>query len=600
MSKKSKKKKSTSKTNNTSSLFDINIIVILIISFIVFIPSISSDYVNWDDDVNIYENPYLNDFSIDNIKNIFTSTVMGGYNPLSIFSFSLEKAFGGGAKTTHVINILLHLITVFFVYRILLLMKLNPLFAALGALLFGIHPMRVESVAWATERKDVLLGAFYFSSIYYYIQYILSKQNTKKAIKKYFYISMGLFVLALFSKIQAVALPLSLLAFDYYFNRKLDKNLIIEKIPLFALSLAIGLLGVFLLKDTGTIVDENHFGLMERIVIGSYTFWVYIIKFIFPYEMSPLYPYPTSLEALHYLSLIPSIGLVYLIYHLYKNNNKISLFSIVFFIFNVIFVLQILAAGQGYKADRFTYIAYFGLFFGVSYLLQQFSQKSKQQNLIYGGIGLYLLLMAFLTWKQSGIWKNGETLWNHTLQLYERNGTVYRNLGNYYRDNQMNDKALEIFNAGLQLLPEDATLNNSVGKLYFDKGQVDNAFTFFNQALTIEPNNIEYLNNRGVAYAVKNQYDLALQDYNKGIQINPNNLKSFENRGKLFLSIGEYQKALEDFNLVLNAYDNGEIYLNRSEVFYRLGDKNSAINDANKASELGITIPPNYIQLLNN
>jgi len=144
--------------------------------------------------------------------------------------------------------------------------------------------MRVESVAWVTERKDVLFGVFYFSAIYTYLKYILSN----KQAKPFLWWTIGLFFLSLLSKIQAVSLPLSLLAIDYYLKRDLNFQLIIEKTVFFLMSLAIGVLGIFMLSKEGSLDQATDYTIFERLIVGGYSYVIYLVKFIFPYEMSPL------------------------------------------------------------------------------------------------------------------------------------------------------------------------------------------------------------------------------------------------------------------------------------------------------------------------
>ena len=224
------------------------LLAVLAITFAAFSPALNNELVNWDDDVNILKNTVLmRDFSFQQIIDIFKQTVIGAYNPLTIFTFALEKALFGMEKLSYIVhldNILLHLGCVFFVYRIGQEMGLSRWATLLLALLFGIHPMRVESVAWATERKDVLFGIFFLASCWRYVKYL--KSNDYTGLKnKYLQQSLILFAIGLFAKIQMVTLPLSLLAFDYYYKRPLKFNLILEKWLFWVGSLAIGLVNVF-------------------------------------------------------------------------------------------------------------------------------------------------------------------------------------------------------------------------------------------------------------------------------------------------------------------------------------------------------------------
>lgn len=327
------------------------ILGILIGTFGLFSPTLSHDFVNWDDPVNILENPNLQTFDWASIKGIFSSTVIGNYNPLTIFSFAVEKAILGLNPTVfHLNNLLLHLVCIFLVYRIALSLKLTTAAAILVALLFAIHPMRVESVTWITERKDVLFGAFYLGAIFQYIRYSTAKQKQPKI----FWSIIVLFILSLLSKIQAVSLPLSFLAIDYWFKRPLKWSLVTEKIPYFALSLLIGIIGVLLLKQEGSLEDEATFSFIDRLIIGGYSYLIYLVKFIFPYEMSPLYPYPANIGTPFYVGTIISLLIVGGVFYAFKKGHRVVVFSFAFFTFNVFFVLQILGAGQGFENDFYS------------------------------------------------------------------------------------------------------------------------------------------------------------------------------------------------------------------------------------------------------
>ena len=274
-----KKQSSHSKKSNQAARplkvsKNIWVLIPLLLAALVFSNSIHNDFVNWDDDVNLYENENTNGLTSENIKKIFTSTIIGNYNPLPIFSFAIEREiFGLNPSVFHFTNLALHLICIFFVFKILMLWKLKPMWATIGAILFAIHPMRVESVAWITERKDVLFGAFFLAAIW---QYMLWIRKSDKKTWRYILI-LALFMFSLLSKIQAVALPLALLCIDYWMERPLKIKLIIEKIPHFLLSLAIGVLGVIMLRQEGSIDGSGDiFGFVDRIFIASFSLLTYL------------------------------------------------------------------------------------------------------------------------------------------------------------------------------------------------------------------------------------------------------------------------------------------------------------------------------------
>ena len=280
------------------------ILAVLMLTFLAFLPTFQSEFVNWDDDINIQKNKYIIGFTFENIQHIFSSTIIGNYNPMPIFTFAVERAVFGVKNLSlaiHTNNLLLHLISVFLVWRIVGEMGFTK-WSALGvALLFGIHPMRVESVAWATERKDVLFAAFYFAALLQYVKYL--KSNDYTFSNRHFLTAFVLFIFALFAKVQAVSLPLSMLALDYYFQRPLNFKLIFQKIHFFVGSLIYGTVTIMTLKNAKSLgQDKDLFSFVERIVIGFHTYAVYVGKFIFPWIMSPLYPYPETIPAIFYLT----------------------------------------------------------------------------------------------------------------------------------------------------------------------------------------------------------------------------------------------------------------------------------------------------------
>ena len=239
---------------------------ILLISFTVYLPSLQNGFVNWDDGPNVYENPHILNITdwgslFENVKGIFATHVIGNYNPLPILSFAFEKKLYGLDRLGlwHLDNIVLHLVCVLLIFRIGLALGLKIIPAAFCALLFGVQPMRVESVAWLTERKDVLYGSFYLLALYYYI-----KSVSLSFRKRYILIILLSFILALLSKIQAVLLPLSMLLVDYYFGRKLSLKLVYEKWLYFLLSLITGIVGIYFLKTHGSVEINEYPALLVR------------------------------------------------------------------------------------------------------------------------------------------------------------------------------------------------------------------------------------------------------------------------------------------------------------------------------------------------
>lgn len=610
--KKQKAKKNIYKTPSSNSFWQqptlfVPALLILLITAIAFSPSLNNQFVNWDDDVNVLENENLQEFSMENIKKIFsyeTGTIIGNYNPLPIFTFLVDKELLGGHDGQnykpwifHFNNLLLHLFCVFMVYRIMLLLNLSREAAIIAALLFGIHPMRVESVAWVTERKDVLLGAFYFSAIFTYIK------SLKVPEKKSYYlgITLVLFVFALFAKIQAVALPLSMLAIDYYFKRPLEFKLILEKWPYWLLSLAFGLAGIYFLASEGSIDPSSEvtsYGIHDRLAVGAFSYCIYLIKFVFPYEMSPLYPYVAKLTWYYWLclGLIPVIG--FGLFKMYQKKQYEVIFAFAFFTFNVMFLLQILGAGQGLKADRFTYIPYMGLFFLVGWGYDTWRKKNPGHTMFLNiGMGIYLLLFAGMTFQQCKIWENGGTLWTHVLKYYDRSTLPWGNRARYYRETEKNAAKAEADYKKAISIQGSSELHNSLGKTYFDSGRTDLAIAEYTKAINMKDPEAEFFVNRGAAYGSKGNLNASLEDLNSGIAIDPEFANAYLNRSLVHNSLQEYEKALADHDKYLNLKPyNADIWYEKGITHHRLGNPTEAIKSLSRAIELKNTQPVFYVE----
>lgn len=602
--KKSKAKQSVKKVKAVKPSFTLSksdwiaIGLCLLISSFVFQNTLDNAFVNWDDNKNFYENEHittLNDENFwSNTKDIFASNVIGNYNPLTIWTFLLDAKIYGvdNPMGWHLNNVLLHLVGVFFVFLIGRRLKLNVMSAAFLALLFGVHPLRSESVAWVTERKDVLFGAFYLAAIYQYLRYKLD--GKKKAVTWIFLF----FILSLLSKIQAVALPLTLIAIDYYLDQKISLKSIISKWPYFLLSLMVGLIGIYFLGEQGSLdATSSTYPVWQRLFVGSYSYCVYIVKTIIPYRMSPLYPYPPEIPIEFYLSMLVLPVFIGGMYYAYKKQLYVWVFGFAVFTFNIVFLLQVLGAGQGFLADRFTYIAHLGLYFIMAYYLEKASQhpKWKTPSLILAGT--LIVAFSFMTFQQNQIWKNSGTLWTHVLKYYKKAKLPYGNRANYYRDNGQLKEAMSDYNDAIRLGEASgktaslAQTYNSRARLYFDgsnnRDTLILALQDYTKAIELKPGDGEFHTNRGATFARLGDIDNALKDITKGIEFKPNHAVAYLNRSLMYGAKGRPDLAKKDLDtyLQLNPY-NSDMWYEKARLQQQIGDLNGAIASFTRAIEL--------------
>jgi protein O-mannosyl-transferase len=584
--------------------------ILALLTYFSFFQVRNYQFVNWDDDRNFYENQVITSLNKNNFwkntKTIFQSKVIGNYNPLSIWSFAIENRMHSKAKNGfytgiqfpgkwHMTNVYLHMLCVIFSYLIARRLGLKLIGAAFVAALFAFHPMRVESVAWVTERKDVLFGVFYLMAMYLYISN-KQKSNVLKTVGVYVF-----FILSLFSKIQAVSLPLSLIAVDYLLDKNFTWKSVINKLPFFILSMGFGIYGLKALDAEGSLdSSSNTYPAWQRIFVGSYSFLIYLVKLIFPYRMVPMYPYEAKLPSSFYPTIAMLPITLYALWYGFKKNWHVWVFSLLFFIVNIVFLLQILGAGQGFIADRFTYIAYFGLFFGMGYILDQLTNTEKHKYIGYGISTIMLIGYFFMTTNQVKIWENSATLWTHVMKYYDKTTLPFGNRANYYRTNKMYKEAISDYNSAIALRSEPQT-HNSRARLYFDTAGNDTtilrkALNDYNKAIELSPKDGEFRINRGATYARLGNIVKAIENINEGLVLKPDHETGYLNRFVLQLTLSEryppgspernqyIEKAIADMNTYQKYRPNeANTWYEKARLKRTLGKLNEARLDINQA-----------------
>jgi tetratricopeptide (TPR) repeat protein len=377
----------------------------------------------------------------------------------------------------------------------------------------------------------------------------------------------------------------------------------------------------------------------ERVFFGCYAFDAYLVKFIAPFKLSALYPYPAltgqPLPVLYYLSPLPIAAIAFAVFKSLKS-SRAFVFGILFFVFSVIFLLQIFGAGQGFMADRYTKIPYVGLaFLSAWYLWRLASRKPEMKSFIYVCTAAFLVIFMVLTFQRNRIWKNGETLWTDVIEKYPfKDQRPYACRGLYYKTAGVMDKAVADFTTELMIDPHDADILQYRGNIYFGRGRDDSAYSDYIRAIKITQTNALAFANLGAIYIRRNQYDSAMINLSKALHMDSSLFTSYANRAVLYGALGKPDESILDFKRYLRsrpddekvmfsigiAYQNkGEFeesitwftkaiakkpdfanyYWLRSQSFRNLGNKHKALQDALKAKELGLSVPSDYIRSLN-
>lgn len=590
--------------------------IIVLITTAAYFPAFQNGITNWDDDNYVTNNPTLKEISSENLKQIFSEYYMGNYHPLAMFSLSLDYQIGGEnpdgeihAWIYHFTNILLHILNSLLVLWLVYLLLGRFDIAVAAALLFGVHTLHVESVAWISERKDVLYALFFIASLISYIYYI-----NKKDIK-FYAISLLLFILSLLSKGQAVSLAVTLLAIDYLFSRKLlDKKVIAEKAPYFILALIFGIVAIYAQKAGDALHDENSYEFYKRIGFAGYTFTQYFLKLLLPVKLAAIYPYPDiinkSMPAWYWLFLVPTLSVLYAFYYFMKRNRLIA-FSIAFFTINIALLLQLIPVGSAIMADRYAYIPSIAFFifiaWGVFTLIEKYP---KQTMLLKGVLAVYLVLLVVLSVQRSKIWADNITLWDDTLEKSPKAVVAWNNRGSTKDKAKDHKGAIEDFTRAILYKPDykhafynRGTARKELGKEIKDTTLLILALNDFDKAIELDEYFVEAYHNRAMArenmadyigdLKRRNTYmNIALADYDKTLELDDAYENAIVNRGVVKGKLGRLDEAINDFNqAILKDPENASAYSNRGLAKDHGKDFEGAIADYN----LAIEIDPEFV-----
>lgn len=553
---------------------------IIMITFIAYLPVLKNGFV-WDDQLYIMSNTLLN--PIDLLK-IFTQNVGGNYHPLTILTLAIELHFFGINETGyHAINLLLHLLNVILVFYTVFLLCDKVGIALIASLLFGIHPLHVESVAWISELKDLLYTFFFLMSYTFYLKYLNIGQ------RKYYVFALLLFAVSLLSKAMAASLPVLLVLTDYYKGSKINIRTLLEKVPFFLLALIFGIIAIYAQKQSNSILDLSVFTFPQRIVFACYGFITYLYKLLLPIQLSAYYPYPVksggTVPVLFYAYVILFLGLTTYVIYSVRNTKKIF-FGLGFFTVTVFLVLQLLPVGNTIMADRYSYIPSIGIFYLAGEAVNfAWDKKLKLVSILL--LCVFTVFFSLQTYARCSIWKNGMTLWTDVIDQDQTIASAYYNRGNFIMNHGGFNEALNDFNKAIELAPNHFDAFNNRGNLFMNHNLYDSALKDFNKAIKLKPDLSTAYYNRGIIFMQEKKFDQAIKDFSKAIELKPNDFETYFKRGYVFTTIGRNEEALNYYNKAIKINpDKVQAYINRGYLYMTLKENDAALKDFSKAIRL--------------
>jgi len=605
--KKKKGKKKPESLSKKDKLVKTVLVLAALITVAVLISYSSLAYAGfiWDDGDYVIENRNLRTLrGLGKIWFEFGATHQ--YYPLVHTSFWVEyhlwklNPFG-----YHLVNVLLHCANALVLW--LILRKLRIGFAWVAAAIFALHPVHAESVAWITERKNVLSGFFYLSALLCYIRFaglhdphtkqVSSQKESSSTNLRYYFLALIFYVFALFSKTVVVSLPGAILLLLWWKKERINRKDVYFLIPFFGIGLCMGLITVWMEKHhVGASGIDWELSVVERCLIAGRALWFYAGKLVFPYKLIFIYP-RWEIDSRAYLQYIFPLGVIAVIsmfWIMRKYIRKAPLVAILFFSMTLMPALgffDIYPMKFSFVADHFQYLASIGLIVlyttSISYLLKKAISKSsngKERYIIIFWAPV-LILSGFLTWKQNRIYKDMESLWKDTLaknpnawiahinlsthlieeeKLREAQYHVaetiklkpdytdaYNNLGNIYQKQGKFDQSLRQYSKALEINPRDYKTLNNLGALYEQSGDMEKAINYFTKATKVKPNFAKAHYNLGLVLVKIRRFDQGIYHYSEALKINPDNINALCYRGIAYEMQGKLKEAMNDYSRAL-------------------------------------------------
>ncbi|MFA5039649.1 MAG: tetratricopeptide repeat protein [Candidatus Omnitrophota bacterium] len=522
-----------------------------LVTVVVFVPSLFNGFTNWDDPIYVTGNEAIRTLSAASVKNIFTSFHYGAYKPVVFLSFAVDYYFFRlEPMGYHAVNLFVHLLSVLLVFRLLLLIKAGTAVAFLTALLFAVHPLRVESVAWITERKDVLYAFFFLLSL---VCYGIFRQTRRAG---FYALSLGSFLLSLLSKPMALMLPLILWAWERAAGGG-SRSKTARRIPPFFIVLAAVLLVNFFAHESSTDKQSvTAFGFPDNLLMTAYAVFFYLKKIFFPLNLSCLYSYPQKIQGflppVYFLSLAGAAGLAFVLAKIRKRSPGIFL-GFMFFLAALVPVLPLALKSSVTLADRYTYVASIGIFYIVAEIAARLYGRSRGwRAVIVIALAAVVLTLSFLTRERIRVWKNSVVLWTDAIRKnpYRTEPYVFRGLA--FFDQGQAGEALMDYDTAIGMNPRLAEAHVLKGNVYLSERQAAKARESYNRAVEISPEYALAYYNRANSYFDQGLWKEAIADYEKALDINPEYAKALYNRGMAYLQEREYEKALLDLRKALS------------------------------------------------
>ena len=579
---------------------------LIVATLMVYAPVPHYDFVSWDDPIYVSENPHVAaGLTWQGVSWAFTTGHAGYWMPPIWLSYMLDVRFYGlNAGGHHVTNLLLHIAN-----TLLLFGLFHRMTGALGrsafvAGLFALHPLHVESVAWVTERKDVLSTFFGILTLWAYVAWV-----RRPSRGRYFGV-LVLLALSLMAKPMLVTLPLVLLLLDFWplgrvptgagrDQRAAWLRLAREKLPLFAIILVSSIVTFLAQRSGGAVADLGALPLSFRVSNALVSYVVYIGKAVWPVRLANFYPLPKSLSGWSILGAILALAVVSVLVMRAARRYPYLPVGWLWYLVTLVPVIGLVQVGRQVMADRFTYVPLIGLFMMVAWGIPDLLAGWPTRRIpLAAAAGLILMVYAITARGQVEFWKDSTSLWTRALEVTTDNAVAHNNLGRILFLQGNFDEAVAHYTEALRLAPDDADTHNNLANALARHGTVAEALTHYSEALRITPDFAEAHNNMANALARQGRVAEALANYSEALRIKPEYAEAHNGFGALLAGQGRSGEALAHYSEAVHIDPNyAEAHNNMGALLLGQGKTDEAIREFSEAVRINPAKPEFHYNL---
>jgi Flp pilus assembly protein TadD len=556
-----------------------------------YLPVVQNDFINYDDPSFIFSNSHVRTgLSWGNVRWAFTTLEKGFWHPLTWLSLMLDcQVFGLRAGGHHATSLLLHIASAVLLFLVFRRLTGATWRSAIVAALFGLHPLHVESVAWAAERKDVLSTFFLMLTLWAYVRYAQvrcapataelkrGKQGEDRggepaavlpAPAAFYLLALVFFTLGLMSKTMLVTVPLVLLLLDFWPLERLSlpafwrsptapRRLLLEKLPFLILAFGFGLVTVFAQRGAGALQDSVTFPVFARVQNALCSYVHYLLQTVWPSHLAVYYPYPRGFATgavLVAASLLAGLTAA-VVWCAWR--RRYPAFGWIWYLLTLLPVIGLVQVGNQSHADRYTYVPLIGIFVVVTWGACELAGNRRLARLVLPTAAVAVLALCLvLTRRQVGYWRDSETLFRHALAVTQDNEVAHNNLGTALMRRRQPEEAITHFKEAVTLAPQYALAYGNLGAALFGLGRMDESIRYSAEAVRLRPGFAGAHRNLGAALGSKGRLDEAIPHLHEAVRLEPTDPQGHFNLGCALLSKGHIDDAILHFHEALRLQPN--------------------------------------------